>query len=145
MKYLIIVVSLLVLSCGPSQKLRKAEKLIAKAIEQGAEVKNDTIYKNIRLSVPGVAFNTTLSSPNWNDTLYIRGKDSTIVKIKRIPGPVEKLFVEVKQPAKTIVQKVPVVIEREIKAGYTLWQVAILSVICITVGIVAGQFINLFK
>lgn len=47
MKTLLIIASLLLFSCGPSAKLRRAEHLIKQAELQGAKWHQDTVYKEV--------------------------------------------------------------------------------------------------
>lgn len=47
----LLILSLILTSCGPTYKLRKAERLMSQAIAQGAKVKIDTV--TVEKIVPG--------------------------------------------------------------------------------------------
>lgn len=133
----ILFVAFVLCACGARRDLYKAQRLIDRAISKGAEVKSDTVFKHARFKIPGVAFNTTLLAPDWLDTVYIKGKDSIHVKIKRIPAKdkePEKVYVEVDCPDKVIDKEIPVAIDQEIKTGYSLWDMIILAIVCLAVG-----------
>lgn len=142
MRYLVIL--LLLCSCGPASKLRRAERLIKAAMADGAKVKTDTVYRDIKFTAPEISFETTLLSPNWNDTLYITGKDSIQVKIKRTPATKsepEVVYVEAKCPERDVTTSVPVAVNQKISAGYTLWDLIILVIFCLVVGYFGGHIL----
>lgn len=124
-------------SCGGTQhKLFKAKRLIAEAVARGATVKSDTIYKHVKFHVPGVAFNTTFTTPNALDTLYIL-KDSVRIKLKTTkgnPGKPDTVYLEAKCPDVSQVKKIPVSIDQEIKAGHSTFEMIILAIVCLIVG-----------
>jgi len=68
MKYLILI--LLFAGCNASQKLRKAERLIAEAEAMGAKVKTDTVYINKEVKIKG----------DSTDIEIVFGRDTTIFK-----------------------------------------------------------------
>lgn len=142
MKPLIFVCLFVALcSCGAQHKLSKAERLIKEAIDKGAKVKDDTVYKFVRFKIPGIAFNTTLIAPNFSDTAYIVGKDSIQLKIVRIPPTKtepEKIYIEADCPDHEETKKIPIGIDREIKAGYSLWEMIILAIASAAVGYFLG-------
>lgn len=77
MKYLtIIVLTLFVQSCGPAHQLRKAERLMNKAIAAGAQVKNDTIWKTTDVFHPGekttITFRDTVQTTVYQDKIRIQ-------------------------------------------------------------------------
>lgn len=129
-----VILILFLSACSAQRDLAKAENLIERAITKGAKVKSDTIFKHVKFIAPSTVFKTTLTNPNWGDTVYIKGKDSTIVKIKRVFGPKEKVFVEVKSPERVIIKKVPMIVEKQISAGYSLWDLIILAIVSAVVG-----------
>lgn len=132
-------VVVLLASCSASNLVRRADKLIARAEAKGAKWHTDTTFHTINLHVPGIEFKTTLAAPNWADTILIgsKGKDSIQVKILRIPATPkepEKVFVQVACPDQVAAARVPVVVNRKIDAGYSLWDMIILAIVCLIVG-----------
>src|ERR1043165_2443038 len=86
------VLSVILSSCGPTYKLRKAERLIQQAIDKGAKVSSDTLFAPIEFKAPALSFETTVENPNWSDTLFIRSAtaspgDTITVKVKRTRIP----------------------------------------------------------
>lgn len=134
MRYIILCI--LLSSCGASYNLRRAERHIAKAVAKGAEIKDDTVYKEITVIVPSSRAEQVITAPNWADTVVVT-KDSITVKILRIPGTTttpETVYIQAECPEKTVTKKVPIAIKRQIKAGYTLWDMIILALVCLAVG-----------
>lgn len=135
-----LILAIVLVSCGPASKLRRAQKLIDKAIADGAKVKSDTTWTNIKFTSPAITFKTQLENPNWQDTVYLTGKDSVQVKIKRvmIPGKKETVYVEAKCPEREQEVPCPTGVNQTIKAGCTLWDLIILAIICLLVGTFLG-------
>lgn len=133
----VLILLLLLSSCGPSYYLRKADKNLRKAIELGAKVEADTTFAKVKFIAPAIGFATTIDSPNWSDTLFIKGKDSIQVKVKKIaatPTEPEKVYVQVDCPEREGEVEVPVAVNKEIKAGYTLYDIIINSLIFLLIG-----------
>lgn len=62
-------------SCSAAWKLRRAHKMIAEAVAQGAEVRVDTVYRDHRVEVPGPSTTVTLPGATQYLTRY---RDTTI-------------------------------------------------------------------
>lgn len=130
------LILILLCSCGPSAKLRKAERLIQAAINGGADVKRDTTWTTITMKVEGPKFETKLLDPLVGQPVYIF-KDSIKVEIKRIPGQSGKrdtLYIAAECPDIDIKKDVPISIDTSVSAGYTLWDLIILAIFCLVVG-----------
>ena len=80
MRILIIISALLLTSCGPAAKLRRAERLIRKAEAMGAVWHVDTVFTEREIPVPRVHRDTVVvNAPG--DTIYIT-KERLRVKVK---------------------------------------------------------------
>lgn len=114
----LLFVVLLLTSCGPAAKLRRAEKLIAKAEEQGAKWSVDSVVVEIPVPVESVRVDTVLRV-KVGDTVVIQ-KDRLKTIIRRIPGDTIILMTECE--ADTIRVKQTVTINKTIKAkGWLRW------------------------
>lgn len=124
----IIVAVLLLASCGPAGKLRRAEKLIKKAEEQGAVWASDTIT----VKVPVVLTQTRLDSifvSKPGDTVVLK-EDRLEVRFVRLPG--DSVFIEGECKADTVYKEVPVTVTNVIKApdkGFKIWHALVLGFI----------------
>lgn len=139
MKYLIIIL-LIFTSCGPAAKLRRAEKLIAKAEKQGAKWKSDTVFKTIEVMTVKTQFDTVLKHVNFTDTITLT-KDKIVTKVK-INTVTKEVFVSTKVPADTIRVEVPVIVNREIKAGHGFWYYLIRGLLLAILAFVAGYLLR---
>lgn len=114
-----IILGLLLISCGPAAKLRRAEKLIAKAEEMGAVWHVDTVYQMTPIEIESVRVDSVfVAQPG--DTVTIE-KDRLKVKYVRLPG--DSVFIEGECEADTIYKAVPVTVTKTIKAtgGLKWW------------------------
>lgn len=115
----IIVGLLLMASCSPSAKIRRAQRLIAQAEAAGLQWESDTVFQTIVVKTPETYFDTVLRQVNFRDTIVVtRDKVVTRVKINTVSRDV---FVETKCPEKIVVKKVPHTVTREIQVGDRFW------------------------
>lgn len=139
--YLIAII--LLASCSPQAKLRKAKKLIAQAEASGLEWKSDTVFQEVKVIVPETHFDTVLRQVNFRDTIVVT-KDKVVTRIK--VNTVEKqVFVETKCPEKVVIKKVPHVVNREIKVGDTFWTNFKQGLFWLIVGFAACWILKFFK
>jgi hypothetical protein len=73
MKY-IIILSLFLTSCGASFHLKQSEKHLQKAIDLGAQIKVDTIYKEIVIKSPPIKVEFEPKIFTAHDTVYYEQK-----------------------------------------------------------------------
>ena len=133
MKYVLFL--LILCSCGPAAKLRRAERLINKAEELGAKWHVDSV----QVEVPVVITETrvdTIQTIKPGDSIVIE-KERLKVVIKRLKG--DTLKVEAKCKADTVRIKVTKTINKtiEAKGGIKWWWL----VIVFFAGAVVGRFI----
>lgn len=129
MKSILSVVSLVILtSCGASYYLKRAEVNIRKAEQLGAKVTQDTVYKTVE--VPEVKIDTLVEKVNFLDTIYVT-KNRVVTKVK-IDVKDSTVYVETKCPPVKL--EVPVAVNRDIKAGYTLFNVITYSLLALGLG-----------
>ena len=122
-------------SCGPAAKLRRAEKLINKAEEMGARWHVDTIYVTDTLIFHSVKADTvTLIKPG--DTVVLE-KERLRVSVVRLRG--DSIFVQGECLPDTVIKKVPVTVVKTIKAkgGIKWWWL----VVALAVGTFLGRFV----
>jgi len=108
---------LLLASCSPAAKLRRANRLIVKAEKEGAVWRVDTVFRTVEVPVPEVRTDTVFQSVE-GDTVLIE-KDKLSIKYVRLPG--NKVYIEGKSKADTIRIKETVTIHKTIKAGKSRW------------------------
>lgn len=107
-----VIIAILLASCGPASKLRRAERLINKAEELGAKWHIDSI----RVEVPVFIIETRVDSifiQKQGDTVVLE-KERLKVKIMRLPGDTVK--VEAECSADTVRVQVTKVITTTIEA-----------------------------
>lgn len=131
----IILVTLFLLSCGPAAKLRRAEKLIAKAEQNGATWRVDTVYTDVPVIINQVKKDTVFTSLP-GDTVVIE-KERLKVKYVKLPG--DSVFIEGECKADTVYQEVATVVTKtiEAKGGINWYWLVVVAL--------AGLLIGLFK
>lgn len=127
-------------SCGPAAKLRRAEKLIAKAETLGAKWRIDSVQVEVPVPIESVRVDTVQKVlPGDSIVIY---KDRLKVIVRRVAK--DTIMIQAECEADTIKVKVTKTITKTIapKSGYTLWELIILAIACIAVGYAAGRFIR---
>lgn len=118
--YLLILLGFFILlSCGPTAKLKRAQKLIAKAEAQGLKWSVDTVFKTVEVITPKIEFDTVLRLVNFTDTITVT-KDNVITRLK-INTVTKEVFVSTECPSDTVFVKVPVRVNRKLQAGKGFW------------------------
>lgn len=135
MKY-ILLLSAIILSCSPAAKLRRAEKLIAKAEQAGLRWYSDTLHSIVEIPVPEIVKDTIFQTKP-GDTVYIH-KDRLSVKYVRLKG--DSVFIEGKCEADTVYKETILTIHKEISAPpceqkIKWWYIAI----AILIGTIIGK------
>jgi hypothetical protein len=113
-----VIIGIIISSCSPAAKLRRAENLIKKAEEQGAVWTVDSIRVEVPVFVPETRVDSVfVSKPGDTVTLI---QDRLKVKYVRLPG--DSVFIEGKCESDTIKIKQTVTINKTIKAqGWLRW------------------------
>lgn len=141
--YLIAALAMVIASCSPQSKLRRAKELIEQAEAAGLEWKSDTVFQEVKVVVPETRFDTVLRQVNFRDTIVVT-KDKVVTRVK--VNTVEKeIFVETKCPEKVVVKKVPYSVEREIRVGDSFWTNLKQGFLWFLVGFAACWVLKLFK
>lgn len=115
----IIVGLLLMASCSPESKLRRAKRLITQAENSGLKWKSDTVFQEVTLTVPVVQFDTVVKVQDWHDTITVV-KDRVTTKVLVRPET-KTVYIASKCDSVVIVKKVPYTVEREIRVGDSFW------------------------
>lgn len=124
--FIFLIVLLMVSGCGPTAKLRRAEKLIKKAELLGAQWKIDTVFQDIPVFVDRIALDTLLIS-GIKDTIEIV-QDRLRIKYVRLPG--DTVWISGQCDSLTIIKEVPVRVEKVIYApqkGLKWWQFVLIG------------------
>lgn len=130
-----IALAFFLVSCGPASKLRRAERLIKKAEEQGATWHADTVWTERVVFVPETRVDSIVVVHPGDSVVIF--KDRVEVKIKRLRG--DSIFVAAKCDTVKITMRIPVVVEKEITAkGWLRWWHLGLAFL---VGAVVGRFV----
>lgn len=138
MKYFLII--LILCSCASNKanrKLKRAERLTKQAIELGAKVTADTVYKEIPVFIPQVRVDSIFTS-KVGDTVYLE-KERLKLKFVRLPG--DSVFIEGKCEADTVRIEVPISVTKEIKTGLGVLTVVQWSILALLVG---GALVKIF-
>lgn len=141
MKYLIFI--LLLSSCSAGWHLKRAKLHLMKAEALGANVKQDTVFKEILLKVPPVKVAFIPKPLVVNDTMYFE-RDNVITKVlvKNIPGKTNTVYVKTDCPETRIESKIPVAVNQNITAKKGPgWQSVLLYII---LAFIAGFLTKVF-
>lgn len=139
----IIVGLLLLASCSPQAKLRRAKELIDQAGAAGLKWKSDTVFQEVTLTVPVVQFDTIVKVQDWHDTITVV-KDRVTTKV--LVRPVTKeVYISSKCDSVVIVKRVPYTVERQIKVGDSRWTDFKQGVLWLLVGFAFCWGLRLFK
>jgi len=141
MKTYLLAIILLLTACGPASNLRRAEKLIKKAEEQGAVWSSDTVWVERQVFVPEIRVDTTfISQPGDTVTLI---KDRLQVKYVRLRG--DTVFLEAACLPDTVKVSVPVVVNKEIVVhGRLRWYHLVgWSLLALILGVIAGRLLKI--
>jgi len=139
MKYLsCILLVLFFTGCASNKanrKLKRAERLTAQAIELGAKVTPDTVYKKVPVFINSVRV----------DSIFVTKAGDTVrlevdrLKIKFIDLPGDSVFIEGKCDSLTVIKEVPVLVTKEIKTGLSALIVVQWSILALIVGAVLAR------
>jgi hypothetical protein len=118
-------------SCSPSAKLRRAKRLISEAEAAGVNWKVDTVFKEMPIIIPRVETDTLVQTLNFRDTVFLV-KDRLITKVK--VNPITKtVYISSKCDSVVIIKRVPVEVTREIRVGYStmgvVWRAGVTGLI----------------
>lgn len=123
---LTLLIAILLFSCAPQAKLRRAEKLIKKAELLGAQWRVDTVKVNVPVFIDRIALDTLLIS-GTSDTVVIT-KDRLRLKYVNLPG--DTVWISGECDSLTIIKEVPVTITKVIQApdkGLKWWQLILIG------------------
>lgn len=123
---LLLLIALLLFSCGPQAKLRRAQKLIKKAELLGAQWRVDTVKVNVPVFIDRIALDTLLIS-GTSDTVVIT-KDRLRLKYVNLPG--DTVWISGECDSLTIIKEVPVTITKVIQApdkGLKWWHFVLIG------------------
>ena len=131
----VILIIVILTSCGPAAKLRRAEKLISKAEELGAKWRIDSVQVEVPVIVPETRVDSVfVQKPG--DTITIT-KERLKVKIMRYG--MDTVKIEAECAADTIYKKVTKTVMKTIEAkGKIKWHHL---AIVFFVGAVIGRFV----
>lgn len=136
----ILILSILLAGCGPSHYLKKAERALKKAELKGATINRDTVWTTVKLTAPGASVKWEPRAVSSGTMVFI--KDSIITKVifRDSPGEApDTVEVATDCPDMEVETNVPTVINTDIEAGYSLWDLIILSIICLAVGAIISR------
>lgn len=137
--FLILVLLLILCSCGANFHLKRAKYHELKAEAKGAKINHDTTFITKEVIVPQIQIDTVLKEVNFRDTLVVN-KDNVITKIK-INDVLRTVYVKTICPPDSILVKVPVTITKEISAGYGWFDVLKWCILVAVVSVLLGKLI----
>src|SRR5688572_2315997 len=109
---------IVMMSCGPAAKLRRAERLISKAEELGAKWRVDSVVTDMPVPIESVRVDTIITT-KVGDTVRIE-KERLKLKYVRLPG--DTIVIMAECAADTIKVKVTKTINKTIEAkGWLRW------------------------
>lgn len=129
--WLFLALCLVFASCGPTYKLRRAQKLIAQAIAAGAEYKSDTVYQEKTIITKGDSTTIFVPVTRLKDSLVTVYQDR--IKIQyRLKHDTIRFNVECDPD--TVKISVPVAVNTEIDCPprSSFWRNLALALIVVT-------------
>lgn len=112
-----LLLMILLSGCNAGYYLKRAKRNLLIAESKGANIKADTVFKEILLKVPAVKVEFTPKPLVVNDTMFFeRDRVVTKVLIKNIPGKTNTVYVKTDCPETRIETKVPVTVNQKITA-----------------------------
>jgi hypothetical protein len=137
--YAVLLLLLYLTACGPAAKLRRAEKLIAKAEELGAKWRVDSVTVEIPVPVQSVRVDT-VERVLPGDSIILE-KERLKVVIKRLPGDTIMVWAECR--ADTIKVRVTKTVTKTIsaKGGLKWWWLLVAG----AVGVLLASLVRLIK
>jgi len=127
-------------SCSANQKLRRAARLIREAENAGAKFAADTVYQLVEIPVPEVSIDTMVKVQNWTDTIVVH-HDRVTTRV--VVNPEKKVvYIASKCDSVTIIKKVPVIVNKEIKVGDSFWRKLGRSALWFLIGLIAGWVVR---
>lgn len=137
MKNLFILLAFLLSSCGATYHLRQAQKHIDKAIEMGAKVNVDTVYKNVE--VPVIKIDTVVNNVSaerlLHDTITVT-QNNEVIKIK-YQEKEKKVYVNLTSTKPRYI-RVPYTVTKTISSGYTKWDIILAIGVFFIIGFIIG-------
>ncbi len=130
--FIIILLGLSSCSDKATRQLRRSEKLLNKAIANGAKVTADTVIKEVAITIPEIKTDTIFQSRE-GDTVTIT-KDR--LQIKYVKLPADSVYIEGECKADTIVKRIPVAVYKKISSGHTTWDMVILGIVVAAVSVI---------
>ena len=118
-----------------NRKLKRAERLTQQAIELGAKVTPDTVYKKVPVFINSVRVDSIFVT-QAGDTVRI---EVDRLKIKFIDLPGDSVFIEGKCDSLTVIKEVPILVTKEIKTGLGVLIVVQWSLLALIIGAVLAR------
>ena len=138
---LLLLVLIVLNSCGPGYHLRRAQHHIRKAEEKGAKWSSQTFYKDVSFKVPGIDVKFTPKILAAGEPMvFVKDSVITRVIIKSGQAGRDTVFVDTKCPDRIVQKSVPVSIEKSIKAGKSFGYYLPWFVLVFIIGVVVGYF-----
>lgn len=138
-----VFILVLMSGCGATYHLRKSKEHELKAIALGAIVRPDTVYKEIKVLVPEIRFDTLVQKVNFKDTIFVTN-DSIITKVK-VDVVRHTVFVQSKAPTRTITIKQPIAVTRTIKAGKSIWELIQAFIAGVAIGVMGYALLKAIR
>lgn len=120
-RIVIVLFALSLFACSPSFLLKRSERLKKRAIERGAKIERDTVWRTTPVFIkgPSATFPLLLKPSFIGQTRYVL-KD-TIMWRNKIKVEIRDNYINVECPDSTATIRTPTVINENVSAGYTWW------------------------
>jgi len=135
MRHIIILLLIILTSCGPAYYLKRAERNLKKAEMLGAKITPDTVYATRSIIVPEYKVDTVFKQVEFTDTLRLE-TTKVLTKVK-VNYQDRMVYVNSICKADTVIKRIPITVTKtiEAKAGIPWWVWAVFgfSAVIITV------------
>lgn len=140
----LLIILLLLTSCSATERanrhLHKAARHEAAAIALGAEIKTDTVFTDRTFIKEEVVHDTLVRNVNFTDT--IRVETERIAWKVKVNTVEKEVFVEAKCKADTVTVEVPVLVDKKIKTGYSLYELIGLCLFLFILGVILSPLVK---
>ena len=110
-----VIISTILYNCSARWHLKQSQRHERIAVEKGATVNIDTVFKEIEVLVPELKVDTVVNYITLNDTIFVHDKTTGIKTKIKIDTITKTANVQTKVEKKIIVKEVPYTVTKVVE------------------------------